>query len=475
MKLNIKNIFNHQSRTVNSAALIIAGVYFASAVLGIFRDRLLAAKFGAGNELDIYYASFRIPDFISTVLIIGAIAAAIVPIFSQYLVRSRKEAFDFLANLLNVFLISLTAICGLLIVFAPQVIPFIAPGFLGEKKELAILLTRIMLLSPFLLGISNIISAILRIFRRFVISSLSPVMYNLGIILGILFFVPKFGLKGLAFGVVLGGALHLLIQLPVLFSVGFRPLKIINFKQKGLKEVVKLTIPRSIGLAATQINLIVVNNIASLLASGSIAVLNLAESLSRPLFTFIAVSYSTAAFPVLAMAFSQKNKKKFSETFNSTINKIFYLLLLLSFLFFIFRDFIVRTVFQTGKFNMADANLTAACFGLFCLGIFAQGLVNFIAKAFYAVSDTKTPAVTSVAGMAVNVIFCLLLVKIFSFPNFFQQIFVNFFNLANRSGVEVLALPLAISLSAIFQCFLLIIFYRKKKILIFSQKLNEPH
>ncbi|MFH1401741.1 MAG: lipid II flippase MurJ, partial [Parcubacteria group bacterium] len=319
MKINIKNIFNHQTRTVNSAAFVIAGASFVSAVLGVLRDRLLAAGFGAGNELDIYYASFRIPDFISTVLILGAIAAAIVPIFSQYLVRSRKEAFDFLANLLNVFLISLTAICGLLIVFAPQIIPFVAPGFAQEKRELTILLTRIMLFSPLLLGMSNIISAILRIFRRFVISSLSPVMYNLGIILGILFFVPKFGLKGLAFGVVLGGALHLLIQLPVLFEVGFRPLKIINFKQNGLKEVIKLTIPRSVGLAATQINLIVVNVIASLLAGGSIAVLNLSESLSRPLFTFVAVSYSTAAFPALSLAFSQKNGKKFSETFNSTI------------------------------------------------------------------------------------------------------------------------------------------------------------
>jgi len=298
-------------------------------------------------------------------------------------------------------------------------------------------------------------------------------MYNLGIILGILFFVPRFGLKGLAFGVVLGGALHLLTQLPVLFSVGFRPLGILNFKQSGLREVIKLTIPRSIGLAATQINLIIVNNIASLLTSGSIAILNLSESLSRPLFTFIAVSYSTAAFPVLALAFSQKNGKKFSETYNSTVNKILYTLLVMSFLFFIFRDFIVRTIFQTGKFNMANVSLTAACFGLFCLGIFAQGLVNFIAKAFYAFCDTKTPAITSVVGMVSNAILCVALVKVFSFPNFFRQIFVNFFHLPNQSGIEVIALPLAISLSAIFQCFLLIIFYRRKKALIFAQKPNE--
>jgi putative peptidoglycan lipid II flippase len=456
-------IFNHESKTVNSAALVLAVTSFLSAVLGILRDRLLAQKFGAGDNLDIYYASFRIPDFISTVLILGAIAAAITPIFSRYLVKSRQEAFDFLANLLNVFLISLTIICGILIIFTPQIIPFIAQGFDGQKKELVISLTRIMLFSPLLLGISNIISAILRIFQRFVISSLAPIVYNLGIIFGILFFVPKFGLKGLAFGVILGGLLHLLIQLPSFFKVGFNFKKIVNFKELGLKEVIKLTIPRSIGLAASQINLIVVNNIASLLASGSIAVLNLADNLSRPLFTFVAVSYSTAAFPSLALAFSRKDEKKFSETYQATFNKILYLPLGLSFLFFVFRNLIVGIILKSGAFGATDAALTAACFGLFCLGIFAQGLINFLAKAFFAVADTKTPAIAALIGMAANFVFCFSLVRIFSFANAFVKIFISFFNLQNTAGVQVLALPLALSLSAICQLLVLILFYLARR------------
>lgn len=470
IKNNFQRLLNHQTKNITSAVTILAVTSLFSALLGFFRDILLAGRFGAGDELDIYYAAFRIPDFISTVLIIGAIAAAITPIFSRYLVRSREEAFGFLSNLLNVFLISLIIICLILIIFIPQLLNLITPGFTGEKRELTIFLTRIMLFSPILLGISNIISAILRVFRRFIITSLSPIMYNLGIIFGILFFVPKFGISGLAWGVVLGGFLHLLIQIPPLFKVGFKLKKIINFRQPGLKEVIKLTIPRSIGLAATQINLIVVTAIASTLVSGSIAVFNLGESLSRPLFTFIAVSYSTVAFPVLSLAFSKKNKEKFNQTLSLAFNRILLFILPLSFLLFIFREPISKILFiLRGKdFIISDVSLTAACLGMFCLGIFAQGLTNLLAKAFYAFHDTKTPALASIIGMIINIIFCLLFVKLLSFPNFFQQLFVNFLNLNGINGVEVIALPFSISLSALFQFLILLILLQRKKKLIFN-------
>ena len=465
---NLKKIADYQNRTVSSAAFVLAVTSLISALLGLFRDRLLAGRFGASDELDVYYTAFRIPDFISMVLILGAIAAAITPVFSRYLVRSKKEAFNFLSNLLNLFLISLIVICTILIIFTPQLLSLIAPGFSEDKKELTVLLTRIMFLSPILLGISNIVSAVLRVFRRFLITSLSPIMYNLGIIFGILFFVPRFGLQGLAWGVVLGGFLHLLIQIPVLFKIGFKIEKIIDFKQPGPREVVKLTIPRSIGLAATQINLIVITAIASTLASGSIAVFNLAESLSRPLFTFIAVSYSTAAFPVLGLAFSKKDNEKFNKTFFLTFERILFFILPLSFFLFIFRDLIVKIVFQVGKFGLFDANLTSACLGMFSLGIFAQGLTNLLAKTFYAFHDTKTPAFASIFGMIINVIFCFSFVKLLSFPNLFQQFFIGFLNLQKTNSIEVIALPLSVSLSAIFQFLLLFILFHKKRKSVFN-------
>jgi putative peptidoglycan lipid II flippase len=458
----MKNFFNIQTKDINLAAFILGFTSFISAILGLVRDRLLAATFGAGDALDIYYAAFRLPDFISMTLIIGAIGAAIIPIFSENLVRNRLTAFKYLANFLNLFLILLILISGILFIFAPNLISLIAPGFSAEKKELTVLLTRIMFLSPIFLGLGNAISGILRIFRRFLITSLAPIMYNLGIIAGILFFYPKIGLPGLAWAVVFGGFLHLLIQIPILMKLGFKPKKIFNFFEPDFLRTLQLMLPRSIGLAANQVNLIFVTAIASNLASGSISALNLAESLSRPLLTFIGISFSTAAFPGLSLAFSKKNSAKFQKIFFLAFNKILILILPLSLILFIFRDFLVKVILMVGKFGLGDSRLTAACLGMFSIGIFAQALLLLLAKAFYASQDTKTPALVSIGGMAVNIFFCLLLVRFLSFPNFFQHFFLNFLALRNLKNIEVIGLPLAISLSAIFQFLLLFFLFRHR-------------
>jgi len=459
----LKNLLNLQTKNINLAAFILAFTSFFSALLGLIRDRLLAGTFGLGDELDIYYAAFRIPDFIAMTLIIGAIGAAIIPIFSECLCRDKKEAFYYLSNLLNIFLIFLIFISGILFIFSPTIISLFLPGFSPEKKELTVFLTRIMLLSPIFLGLSNIISAILRVFQRFLISSLAPIMYNLGIIIGILFFFPLIGLSGLAWGVVFGGILHLLIQLPVLKNLGFKVQKIFNPFEKKFIQTIKLTIPRSLALAVNQINLLVVTFIASFLSTGSIGALNLAEGLSRPIFTFFGVSFSTAAFPFLSLAFAKKNKKKFNQIFFSTFSKILLLSLSLSLLFFLFRHFFVELIFKTGKFGSFDAQLTAALFGLFLLGIFAQSLLLLIAKAFFALQNTKTPALISFFGLISNIFLCLLFVKLLSFSNPFQNFLIRFLNLSDLKNIQLLGLPLALSLSAIFQ-FLILFFLLWRKI-----------
>lgn len=465
IKLNkyVKHFLNLQTKNINLATLILGIASFFSAALGLFRDRLLAKQFGISQELDIYYAAFKIPDFVSYVLIMGAISAAVIPIFSKHLSFSQKHAWIFLSNTINLFLIFLVIILFFLIIFTPQLITLIAPGFSNEQRQLTIALTRIMFLSPILLGISNIISSVLQVFKRFLVTSLAPIMYNIGIIIGILFFVPKIGIFGLGWGVVLGGLLHILIQIPILIKIGFRPVKILNIKDPNFLELLKLTIPRSIGLAASQINLIIITAIASTLGKGSIAVLNLAENLSRPLLILIGVSYATAAFPALSMAFSQKNKEEFDRTFSFVYNKILFLLLISSFLLFVFRDLVVKFILMIGKFSITDVDLTAACLGMFCLGIFAQGLNNLLVRTFHALRDTKTPTVRSIFGIIINICFCFLFIKLLSFNNFFQQFLINFFHLQNITKIEIIALPLSISLSAIIQFLFLLFFYYKWK------------
>ena len=455
-------IFDRQTKSIDSAAIILGAAFLISAILGLIRDRLLAGTFGIGDELDIYYTAFRIPDLITMVLLVGAISAAIIPIFTEQLIKSKPNAFKYLSNLLNSFLIILIALCGILFIFAPQVISVIAPGFCEDKQILVVALTRIMLFSPILLGISNIISGILRVFKRFLITALCPVMYNIGIIIGIIFFVPCMGIKGLALGVVLGGGLHLIIQLPILYKLGFRLQKILDFRDANFIKTIKLTIPRSIGLMSGQINLIIVTVIASGLAKGSIGVFNLAEGLSRPIVSLIAISFSVAAFPAMSLAYSENNQVKLKSIFNSVFYKILGLSLGASALLFIFRQAIVDIIYQTGKFEAMDSALCSACLGMFCIGIFAQGLILLLAKAFYARQNTKIPAFASIAGTLINIILCLYFVYLLSFANFFQQAIINFLNIQGMQNIEIIGLPLALSVSGIFQFFLLLAFYKHR-------------
>ncbi len=459
----IERILNLQTKNINSAALILAGAFLASAVLGFIRDRLLAGSFGAGDELDIYYTAFKIPDLLTMMLMTGAISAAIIPIFTEHLIKSKEEAWEYFSNLINLFLVILIISALILFIFAPQLISLIAPGFSEEKRDLTVLLTRIMFLSPIILGISNIISAILRVFKRFLITALAPLMYNLGIICGIVFFVPVFGLSGLAWGVAFGAVLHFLIQLPVLFKTGFKYRRIFDFRKPNFKKTIKLTLPRSLGLAASQINILVITIIASTLSAGSIAIFNLAENLSRPLLTLVAISFSTAAFPSLSLAFAKSQKEKFNQIFYSVFRKILLLSLGLSALLFVFRNLMVDIILKAGKFSLIDAQLTSACLAMFCIGIFAQSLILLVAKTFYALQNTKVPALTSVFAAVINVFLCLYFVHLFSFSNSFRGFWVQGLNLQTLSNIEVLGLPLALSFAAIFQLSLLLVFLFKTK------------
>lgn len=456
------HIFNSQSKTITSAAWVLAATSLISGILGLFRDRLLAGSFGAGNELDIYYGAFRVPDFISMVLVMGAISAAIIPIFSSYLVRSRQEAWEFFANLLNLFLFFLIIISVILIIFVPQILSLVVPGFSGEKKELTITLTRIMFLSPIFLGISNTISGVLRVFRRFLVTSIAPIMYNLGIIFGILFFVPWLGISGLAWGVVFGGFLHLFVQLPILLKTGFKPKIILNFSHPGFIKTIKLTLPRALGLAAGQINLIVITAIGSTLAAGSIAVFNLANNLQNLPITLIAISFSTAAFPFLALYFSKKDKEKLLKEFSSVFRQILFLIVPVSILIFILRAQIIRVILGTGKFGWADTQLTAACLGIFSFAIFAYGLVLLISKTFYAFQNTKIPALVTLFTVGLNIVLCYFFVWVLGFENAFQRFLIGFLDLQGIKENSVIGLPLALAVSGIFQISLLLLLLYKK-------------
>ncbi len=456
-----RKLLHSEIKTINAAAYILAGSSLISGLLGLLRDRFLAGSFGAGNELDVYYVAFRIPDFVSMVLVMGAISAAIIPIFSSYLAKSKEEAWQYLSNLINVFLYALIVISVILIIFVPQLLTLIAPGFSGAKKEAAVSLTRIMFLSPILLGISNILSGVLRVFKKFLVTSLAPILYNIGIIIGIIFFVPSMGLTGLAWGVVLGAFLHFLIQLPVLFKLGFVFKTKFKLLDPGVLRTIKLTIPRAIGLAAGQINLIVITAIGSTLAVGSIAIFNLANNLRNLPITLIAVSFSTAAFPFLAVYFSRNEKDKLIQEFSNVFRKILFFIFPISALFFLLRVQIIRIILGTGEFSWADTQLTAACLGIFSIGIFTYALSMLVSKTFYAFQNTRIPAIVTLATVALNIALCYFFIQILNFNNVFQRFIINILDLDKIEQNSVIGLPLALLVSGVFQLVVLLILLYK--------------
>jgi len=458
----IKRMLHSQTKTVTFAALLLGVSALISRLLGLFRDRLLASTFGAGEDLDVYFAAFRIPDFVYGILIMGGISAIFLPVFAEYFKKDEEKGWQLASNILNCFLVLLILICGLLALFTPWLIKFITPGFSAEQKALAVSLTRIMFLSPIFLGLSSLFSGVLHYFNRFFAYSIAPIIYNLSIILGILVFVPIFGLYGLAYGVILGAVLHWLVQIPAAKISGFRYLPIFNFRSTGLKKVFKLMVPRTIGTAAFHINLMVITAIASTLVAGSISIFNFANNIQHFPIGIIGASFALASFPVLSRAWVDGQREKFLENFSSVFRQILFLIIPVSISVFLLRAQLVRLILGTGQFGWQDTRLTAACLGLFCFGIFAFSAVPFLSRVFYSFQDTKTPVIISLVTIALNVSLCFLFVWLLSFDNFFHSFIVDNLKLYGISSIGVVGLPLALAISGVVRFCLLLFFLRKK-------------
>lgn len=432
--------------TLTGGAIIIASASVASRLLGLVRDRLLANKFGAGDELDIYYAAFRIPDLVFNILVLGALSAAFIPIFVEYLQRAKEdpskkaEVWHLANSLLNILLVGLIIFGFILFIFTPQIVPLIAPGFDQAKQADVINMTRIMLISIIFFGISNVITGILNSLKRYVNFAFAPVLYNVGIILGIFFLVPLYGIYGLAYGVVLGSFLHMIIQIPGVLKIGYRYKPVFDYKHKGVRSIGKLMLPRTFGLAISQIDQLVSVIIGSTLAAGSVAVFTLANNLQNFPISVFGVSMAVASFPFFSEAFAQKNNEMFIEHFSKSFRRILFLVIPISVLILLLRAQFVRVILGSGQFDWNDTYYTAQTLGFFTISLFAQSTIPLLAKSFYAWKDTKTPVKIGILTVAINIIGALILSR----------------------SMGVTGLALAFSISSFVQMILLIIFLRKK-------------
>lgn len=387
-------------RGLHQAAYLLAGLTLASQVLALLRDRLFASAFGAGQQLDIYYAAFKIPD------LVFALVASLV---SAYILIPRiagipgKEARALLSQCTSFLLVCGGALCALLAVFAPALLFALFPGFeKGTHAGEFVLLARTLLVQPILLGLSSILTSVTQVKRRFILFALSPVLYNLGIIGGALFLYPHFGLPGIGLGVVIGAVAHLIIHVPVVIEAGLFP-KLVIPSPRVLGSIVAHSIPRSLALGMGSIIALALSSIAGRIGSGAIAVFALAGNLASVPLSLVGASYATAAFPVLSEQAQQNRTEEFGNTVSTAARHIIFWSAAITVLAIVLRAHIVRIILGAGAFDWDATRLTAAVLAILLVGLTAQGVTLLAARAFYASKRSWNPFFIQLGDIGVSV------------------------------------------------------------------------
>lgn len=401
----------NQKTTVGAAAFLISASFMASRVLGLLRDRLLAAHFGISPLVDAYTAAFRIPDLLFTFLVSGAFAVAFIPVVTGHLVKNEEdEAWEVSSSLLNLLGLATILIAVVIFLFASPITTAITPGFDPYRHHLTVQLTRIMLITPFLFTISSVFGGIQQSVNRFFFFAVAGVFYNLGIIVGIVFLSSRYSIYGVAIGVVIGTFLQALVQILGLVGLGYRYHLRFNLRHPSVVKVVKLMIPRSLDQGIDQINYTVQTVIGSQLAAGSLTAYYYANNLKNVPLALFGSSIATAAFPKLTAHAARENRQLLIEDFVLTARLILFLILPSATFAVVTRGYIVRLLFGFGN------PTTAAILGWFAGAIIFQSLFFLIARMFYALQDTKTPLYTSVFAIAINVALSYLLSAKYGVP-----------------------------------------------------------
>jgi putative peptidoglycan lipid II flippase len=372
--------------------------------LGWLRLLVIGSQFGAGRELDAYFAAFRIPDAIFQLVVAGALSAALIPVFQAYRAREEeREAWRLASSVINLVLLALAGTSLVMAVFAPWIVPLITPGFDAPTTELTVRMTRIMLLSPVFIGMGAVVSGILNSYERFAIPAIAPLLYNLAIIGAAIVLAPILGVEGLAVGVAIGSLAHLLIQLPNLASVGQRYDLTVSLSHPGVRRVAWLMGPRTLGLAAVQVNFLASTLLASGLPEGSLTAYNYAFQLLQVPVGVVGVSVAVALFPRLSRDAALGQVRQVRVQLAQALRILLFVSAPLTAIMVVLREPLTAVFFQYGLFSAQSTARTAGALLFFTLGLGAQVLVPVLARAFYALQDTRTPVIWAVVAVALNV------------------------------------------------------------------------
>ena len=396
---------------IAQAAGLVMGAFVASRALGLAREIVVARQFGTSAELGAYLAAFRVPDFIFNLLAGGALGSSLIPVLADVRARAEEGAlWRVTSAIYNLVGLLTTVSAALAFLLAPRLTRLLVPGYSPEMQVLTTDLMRIMLATPVIFGLSGISMAVLNAHEHFLLPAFAPIAYNLSIILGAVALAPRWGVYGLALGAVLGSGLHLVIQLPGLIQRGLRWSPILGLRDADVHEVIRLLLPRMLGLAALQLNFFVVVRLASGLYEESLPAINYAFLIMMLPQGVFAMAIATAAFPSFSHLAARKEFSEMAATLGATLQAMVFLAVPAAVGLLVLREPLIRVLLERGEFTGASTRAVAWALQFYLLGLPAYAVVEILSRAFYALHDTRTPVWVSAATVLLNIVLSLALV-----------------------------------------------------------------
>jgi len=381
---------------MGAATAIVLITTLLSNFIGLARDKIIALHFGTSTSTDIYNASFLIPDMIFNLFVAGALTAAFMPIFSDYLAKSEEESIKLANTMMNamtgiIFILALFAF-----IFINPLIAFLFPNLSADIQIEIAQMTRLMLPSAMIFAVSNILGNILMSYKHFTSYSISPILYNIGIISGVVLLNEKFGIYSAAIGVLVGAVLHCGIRIIDSLKTNYKYSFFMDIKQEGFKKIMKLMIPRAFSLIMWQINLYVFAVIGMRMLTGGLAAFNFARNIQSFTTALIGVSFATAVFPYLTTAVSNNDQKSFTEGMQKTIQNILFYSIPAAVGTLLMSKEIVGLILRGGAFDENSTKLTSLLLLAIAISIPFESLTQILARGFYAFKNWKTPMITTV-------------------------------------------------------------------------------
>ena len=406
------------NRQIARAAGTVMLAFALSNLVGLARQILISRAFGTDRTIDAFYAASTYPDLIFSLVAGGALSSAFIPTFTGFLTKdNRASAWKLASSITNLVLLILSILSAISAVFATQIIRYIlAPDFPADQQALAAFLLRILLIAPTIFGVSGLLMGILNAHQRFLLPALAPSMYWLGMIFGLLFFVPSMGIYGLACGAVLGAVFHLAVQIPDLLKLPARTYTLgLGLDVPAVREVGRLLAPRLLGVAVVQLNFVVNVIIASGLPEGSLSAIKYAWQVMTMPQVVIAQAIAIAALPTFSAQAARGEITEMRSSLAATLRGVLLFSLPASLGLIILRQPLIALLFQRGTFDARSTELVAWALLWYAAGLTGHNVVEILSRAFYALHDTRTPVVVGATAMALNVIFSFAFSVLFTY------------------------------------------------------------